>query len=342
MKRLLAAWACGLAAAFAAAPGWACDPGGIGGTGIDPGGIGGTGQRADAELGVLGVITGFASICVNGIEVHFDAATPVALNGEPASAAALGVGQVVAVRALGSGTQARAQAIDIVDAAVGPLSAVESGGELLQVQGQRVRVGTATVFGGGLSRAQLAAAQLGETIRISGLRDAEGTIVATRVEPAEPGARSAGADPAEPGLGRFLVQGFVADVQPRAVRVGATTFTVTPGLGAQLSRGQLVRVSGRAESGNRIVERADILRAPFDIRPERSLRAETGGERRGGQGGEDRSGRGGGDIDRSGRGGGDIDRSGRSGPERVERVDRSGRSERPERPDRSGSNSGRN
>ena len=335
MKRLLAAWACGLAAAFAAAPGWACvDPGGIGGTGIDPGGIGGTGQRADAELGVLGVITGFASICVNGIEVHFDAATPVALNGEPASAAALGVGQVVAVRALGSGAQARAQAIDIVDAAVGALSAVESGGELLQVQGRRVRVGAATVFGGGLSRAQLAAAQIGETMRVSGLRDAEGTIVATRIEPAEPSARPAGADPAEPGLGRFLVQGFVADVQPRAVRVGATTFTVAPGLGAQLSRGQLVRVSGRAESGNRIVERADILRAPFDIRPERSLRAETGGERRGG--------REGGEADRSGRGGGDIDRSGRSGPERVERVDRSGRSERPERPERSGSNSGRN
>jgi hypothetical protein len=353
MKRLLAAWACGLAAAFAAAPGWACvDPGGIGGTGIDPGGIGGTGQRADAELGVLGVITGFASICVNGIEVHFDAATPVALNGEPASAAALGVGQVVAVRALGSGAQARAQAIDIVDAAVGALSAVESGGELLQVQGRRVRVGASTVFGGGLSRAQLAAAQIGEAMRVSGLRDAEGTIVATRIEPAEPSARPAGADPAEPGLGRFLVQGYVADAQPQALRVGTMTFSVAPQVGAQLARGQLVRLAGRLEGGNRIVERADLLTAPFDIRPTRTLRVEPGvprfpDERRGGQGGEgDRSGRGGGgDLDRSGRGGGDLDRSGRSGPERVERperVDRSGRSERPERPERSGSNSGRN
>jgi hypothetical protein len=354
MKRLLAAWACGLAAAFAAAPGWACvDPGGIGGTGIDPGGIGGTGQRADAELGVLGVITGFASICVNGIEVHFDAATPVALNGEPASAAVLGVGQVVAVRALGSGTQARAQAIDIVDAAVGPLTAVESGGELLQVQGRRVRVGESTVFGGGLSRTQLASTQIGEAIRVSGLRDADGTIVATRLELAEPGARPAPpASPAEPGLARFLVQGFIADVQPRAVRVGTTTFAVSPELGSQLARGQLVRVAGRAEGGNRIVERADILTAPFDVRPTRTLRVEPGvprfpDERRGAQGGEgERSGRGGGgDIDRSGRGGGDLDRSGRSGPERVERserVDRSGRSERPERPERSGSNSGRN
>ena len=143
------------------------------------------------------------------------------------------------------------------------------------------------------------------------------------------------------------MQGYVADAQPQALRVGTMTFGVAPQVGSQLARGQLVRLAGRVEGGNRIVERADILRAPFDIRPERSLRAETGGERRGGrEGGEaDRSGRGGGDIDRSGRGGGDLDRSGRSGPERVERperVDRSGRSERPERPDRSGSNSGRN
>jgi len=344
MKSCVAAFACALAAAFTGSQASACvDPGGIGGTGIDGGGIGGTGQRADAELGVLGVITGFASICVNGIEVHFDAATPVSMNGEPASSAALGVGQVVAVRAVGSGTQARARAIDIVDAAVGPLTAVESAGELLQVQGRRVRIGAATVFGGGLSREQLAAAQVGTTMRVSGLRDADGTIVATRLEPAAPGARPAAADPAEPGAARFLVQGYVADVQPQALRVGATTFGVAPELGSQLARGQLVRLSGRAEGANRIVERADFLTGPFDIRPSRTLRPEPRAPRSSDERG--RGGRDGGETDRSGRGGGDIDRSGRSGPERVERVerpDRSGRSERPERPDRSGSNSGRN
>jgi len=343
VKRLLAALACALGTAFAGSPGWACvDPGGIGGTGVDPGGIGGTGQRADAEVGVLGVITGFASICVNGIEVRFDATTPVALNGEAASTAALGIGQVVAVRALGSGTQARAQAIDIVDAAVGPLTALEAGGELLQVQGRRVRVGAWTVFGGGLSRTRLAAAQIGETLRVSGLRDADGIIVATRIEPAEPSAKPAAADPAEPGLERFLVQGYVAGVQPQALRVGATTFGVAPEIGAQLSQGELVRLAGRREGGNRIVERADVLTGLFDVRPQRTLRAEPGvprfpAERRGAQGGE--GGRGGGG------GGGDLDRSGRSGPERIERperLERSGRSERPERPDRSGSNSGRN
>jgi hypothetical protein len=341
MKKLLAALACALAA-FSGAAAPACDPGGIGGTGIDPGGIGGTGQRAEAEVGVLGVITGFASICVNGIEVHFDANTPVALNGDPASAKALGVGQLVSVLAVGTGAQARAQWIDIVDATVGPVTAVESAGTLLQVNKQRVRIDPSTVLGPDLSRAQLAAAQVGDTLRVSGLRSADGTIVATRVETAPQGTRALAAEPADPGLGRFLVEGYVADAAAQELRVGPTRFRVAPEVASQLARGQLVRLSGRSEGGNRIVERADFLSGPLDVRPQRTLRMEplgprSGDDRRGGGEG-DRSGRDSGD--RSGRDGGDVDRSGRGGGDRPERVERSGPSDRPKHVDRSGSGSG--
>jgi hypothetical protein len=338
MKKLLAALACALAA-FSGAAAPACDPGGIGGTGIDPGGIGGTGQRAEAEVGVLGVITGFASICVNGIEVHFDANTPVALNGDPASAKALGVGQLVSVLAVGTGTQARAQWIDIVDATVGPVTAVESAGTLLQVNKQRVRIDSSTVLGPGLGRTELAAAQVGDTLRVSGLRSADGTIVATRVETAPQGTRALAAEAADPGLGRFLVEGYVADAAAQELRVGPTRFRVAPEVAPQLARGQLVRLSGRSEGGNRIVERADFLSGPFDVRPQRTLRMEPLGPRSGddrrGSGEGDRSGRDSGD--RSGRDGGDVDRSGRGGGDRFER---SGPSDRPERVERSGSGGG--
>jgi len=336
MKRLLIGFLLSSIAVAAGMPAWACtDPGGIGGTGISgDGGIGGTGQRAGLEVGVMGVITGFASICVNGIEVHYDAATPVSVNGEPASIDALAVGKVVSVRAVGSGAQARARAIDVVDSAVGTVTAVESAGTLIHVQGERVRIGPSTVLGGGLTRDRLAAAQVGEAMRVSGLRAADGAIVATRVEPAAPGARPASNDAADPGLARFVVEGYVAEVQPKALRVGATTFNVTPELGSQLARDRLVRISGRTEGGSRIVERADFLTGPFDIRPERTLRAES----RPSRDSDDRSGRSGSD-DRGDRSGPDLergDRSGRSGPDRPERPDRSGRSERPERIDRSG------
>jgi hypothetical protein len=338
MKKLLAALACALAA-FSGAAAPACDPGGIGGTGIDPGGIGGTGQRAEAEVGVLGVITGFASICVNGIEVHFDANTPVSLNGDLASAKALGVGQLVSVLAVGTGTQARAQWIDIVDATVGPVTAVESAGTLLQVNKQRVRIDSSTVLGPGLGRTELAAAQVGDTLRVSGLRSADGTIVATRVETAPQGTRALAAEAADPGLGRFLVEGYVADAAAQELRVGPTRFRVAPEVAPQLARGQLVRLSGRSEGGNRIVERADFLSGPFDVRPQRTLRMEPLGPRSGddrrGSGEGDRSGRDSGD--RSGRDGGDVDRSGRGGGDRFER---SGPSDRPERVERSGSGGG--
>jgi len=370
MKNLLAAFVLVLCAAFAGTSAGACrdpggiggtgvEPGGTGGTGIDPGGIGGTGQRAEAEIGVLGVITGFGSICVNGIEVHYDANTPVAFNGDLSSAGALGIGQIVSVLAVGDGKQARAQWIDIVDAAVGPVTAVENAG-MLQVNKERVRIEPSTVFGPGLGRAQLASAQVGDILRVSGLRNAAGIIVATRVETAPPGTRALAAEAADPSLGRFLVEGYVTDIGSQAVRVGPTRFRVAPDLASQLARGQLVRLEGRSEGGNRIVERADFLSGPFDERPQRTLRLEplgprSGDDRRGGGGGDgdrsgrdsgDRSGRDGGEsVDRSGRDGGGGERVDRSGPggggERVERIDRSGPgggggSNRPERVDRSG------
>lgn len=76
----------------------ASDDRGIGGTGIqlasaedDDRGIGGT--------GIVGVVTGFASICVNGLHVGYDPALPVAFGEVMAPPAALRVGQVVAISA---------------------------------------------------------------------------------------------------------------------------------------------------------------------------------------------------------------------------------------------------
>ena len=84
------------------------DEDGIGGTGRSTGseGIGGTG-RSPAEsgsgsardFGFIGVIAGFASICVNGQEIHFDPATAIQIDGKAASAAQLSLGQMVSVAA---------------------------------------------------------------------------------------------------------------------------------------------------------------------------------------------------------------------------------------------------
>jgi hypothetical protein len=324
--------------------------GGVGGTGVNSdGGIGGTGLRADTDLSVIGVVTGFGSICVNGVEVHYDASTPVTHDGAPSSARALAVGHVVALHAFGNSAEARARSIDVRSAAVGRVTAIERSSNSLNVLGQTVRVEPWTTVGPGLAGPTLADVGLGEPLRVSGLRRADGTIVATRIERA-PSARESPGAPAETTRleqGAFIVQGYVAGAPARGeVRVGGLPFRVPERIAAQLTSDRLVRLSGRTESGgSRIVERADILSAPLDPRPERTLvrdggRSDGGGDnRRGRDSGSrenerDNSGPGSG----SDRGGADrLDNSGpgRGGADRVERPERGGGSNRPERPERS-------
>ena len=179
LKRFLASCrALALLAVLAAPPVLAgpCDPGdGMGGTGVsanvpgDGDGMGGT--------GIYGVVTGFGSVCVNGLEVQYDDATPVQRNGEPASARILRVGQVVAIEAHGRAAELRARSIAVLDDLVGTMTAADTGRGEMQVLGQPVRVGRSTIFEG--------APGPGQTVRVSGLRDALGTLHASRIERAE-------------------------------------------------------------------------------------------------------------------------------------------------------------
>ena len=290
--------------------------GGIGGTGIRAdGGIGGTGARAGADVTLFGVITAFGSIWVNGVEVQYDRSTPIELNGAPE----LAVGQTVLVQARTSGgNEARASSIRVADAVVGPVTATDAARGLVYVAGRPVRVDASTPRGAGVT-ADLPRA--GETLRVSGFATSDGTIVATRVERAQPGARAPRdqVDAADLRSRRFIVEGYVTGISRDELRVGAVAFASESPVSAALARDQLVRVSGRNENGRLVVDRAE--------RVERAERGERGG--RDGRGSDDRP-------DNSGRGSVDRpDRSGPDRPERPERPDRSG-SDRPERPERSG------
>src|SRR3569833_3394932 len=75
---------------------------GQGGTGLSPyrkpggdgSGSGGTGHTVEVD----GVINGFATICVNGLELQYLTTTPVMIQGKSGSPKALREGQVVRVR----------------------------------------------------------------------------------------------------------------------------------------------------------------------------------------------------------------------------------------------------
>ena len=160
---------------------------GIGGTGRAAGprgaetrlsdrGIGGTGGPA---IGVLGTITGFASVCTAGLEIAVDAADAVSIDGIAAPGDSLRVGQVTAITAGGDATGLRARAIAVLHEVSGPVEDVAEAGRMLTVAGQPVRI-TATTSGE-------TAVGPGDWVAVSGLRNADGQVMASRIDRRTPG-----------------------------------------------------------------------------------------------------------------------------------------------------------
>ena len=147
-------------------------------------GIGGTGapavQTADRGIGgtgIIGVITGFASVCVAGEEVALPASLPAQIDGQPGSLDDLRAGQVVALQAAGPAGSLLAREIVVRHVVIGPVQATGNG--MLTVAGQQVLVGDAA--------GSATYAVPGQFVAVSGFRQPGGLIVATRIDPAPPG-----------------------------------------------------------------------------------------------------------------------------------------------------------
>jgi len=179
-------------AALGGAGGGEQDGSGLGGTG-HRGGIGGTGLRAEGGIGgtgIVGTVTAFGSIVVQGRHIELAPALEVSEETRPASPADLRVGQVVAVLATAERAgRPVALRVRVRYAVEGPVAAVGQGGggTWLTVAGQRVQLAPAARVEGGSPRP-------GAWAQVSGLRRADGTVRATfmRLRPAPPpGARVA-------------------------------------------------------------------------------------------------------------------------------------------------------
>lgn len=199
---------------------------GIGGTGRggDDDGIGGTGIHAEDATGVVGTITGFGSICVGGLELHYDATTPLRIDGQVGDVTRLAVGQVVEVVASGSGAELRAREIAVQHLVVGPVTGADAERGVLAVAGQTVE----------LAGGDVAAHPIGSVVRVSGMRRADGVVVASRVT-------SGSADE------RVRITGPLAVADGR-LTVGGTPLA-TVGQAARLQVGEEVRVVGTWRDG---------------------------------------------------------------------------------------------
>lgn len=156
--------------------------GGSGGTGRMPGGSGGTGRMPGGSggTGIIGTITAFGSVCVNGLEIDFDSSTALSHNGVRTHLRALALGQIVAIAASGPESRLAAQHILILDALQGPVTRLDPHAGRLYVMDQPVIINDTTRPNGPVT---LGALKLNSLVRVSGFRDANGVIHASRLEP---------------------------------------------------------------------------------------------------------------------------------------------------------------
>lgn len=161
---------------------------GTGGTGrVGTGGTGRVGTGGTSRVGVVGTITGFASICINDLEVHYSSTTQVVNNGLPGSTADLAVGQVVSIESQADGGQTGELSggrVSILNAVAGPVSSIDASANSLVVLGQTVRVTAQTLIADTTGMKNFDFLQTGALVRVSGLRLANGDIVASRIETA--------------------------------------------------------------------------------------------------------------------------------------------------------------
>jgi len=148
--------------------------GGIGGTGVSlnnsEGGIGGT--------GIIGEITGFGSIIVNGVHIDYDA--DMVVDGHLAQTIAhdLQIGQVVIVEAQSNNGRYTAQSITLSQPVMGVVSLVDVDQQRLQVMGQTVQIPEESR----IAREQLMHLKVGDAIAVSGFWDGD-FVQATRLDP---------------------------------------------------------------------------------------------------------------------------------------------------------------
>lgn len=225
--------------------------GGIGGTGIDAsGGIGGTGVTAGGigGTGIVGTVTGFGSIVVNGLHVEYDAMTPVTVDGDGAGTSVLSVGQIVEIDAVETGAHLTARSITVRHAVSGPIEAIAPDGTWVLVMGQTVEPDRS--LDGAVKRLLP-----GQSVRVSGHRRDDGVIVASRIDrntDVMAAMRLSGPVSAS-AVGRFAIGG--TDLLPESPEAKAV---LTKAVGRD------ARMQGRYDGRAFRVQTADILpEVPF-------------------------------------------------------------------------------
>ncbi len=217
------------------------------------GGIGGTGL-------VVGVVTGFGSVIVDGIELDTSLAT-ITVNGEVADPSELRLGMVVTVKGQIDEDNLSGVAESVVFDSLleGPVEGVFASSGAADVLGDTVLIDDATVLDG----IAFDPTSIGTVVVVSGFEDADGIIRATRLA-----ARPDG------GNQSFVIDGRVTNLNSSSNRfeirlstIDYSTATFTGGTADSLSDGSEVRVrlSSAPQAGVAHADSVKILRRNVSV-----------------------------------------------------------------------------
>lgn len=134
-------------------------------------------------LVATGVITGFGSVYLNGTHYQTTKAT-IRLNGQVVAQSQLAVGEVARIKGMKNAAAGTGDAdeVDVDEAVVGPISAIDTTAGTVTVLAQTVMINAGTSFSKDIQPADISGLKAGDTIHVSGMTDASGNIVATRIE----------------------------------------------------------------------------------------------------------------------------------------------------------------
>lgn len=172
-------------------------------------GLGGTGLLANSGsglggTGIVGKITGYGSIFVNGVEVEYDSKTPITVNGKTGISRQLDLGDIVEVLTIDAKKHSQALMINVRHEIVGRVDSVNQDNFSFNVQGQTV------IHAINMGRMP----NIGDRVAISGFRIDKETILSTKVAPANDKknlVRKYNELPFSNKTSRWLIQAYVKD-----------------------------------------------------------------------------------------------------------------------------------
>lgn len=204
---------------------------------------------------VTGAITGFGSVFVNGVRFDVSGAT-IRKDGIASTQSALRVGEIVELRGrIDERTGAAvADSIDQDNEVEGPITSIDATAQTFVVLSHTVRVTPETSFDDSLGTS-FAALTVGLEVEVSGMPDASGNIVATRIEARHPGGT------------RFEAHGRIAelDAVTHKFKIGNLVIDYTSAVlqdfgSTQLANGLHVEVKGslRNSAGELVATRIEL------------------------------------------------------------------------------------